>query len=67
MKIELVGGPECGNVREVAYVNPEVQVNGVMYVRRDRPLNLSGKHGACYGQTGARMYDAKREGGQNGE
>lgn len=66
MKIELVGGPECGTVREVTYINSEVQVDGVMYIRRDRPLTLSGKHGALYGERGYRFYDAVK-GGRNGE
>lgn len=66
MKIELVGGPECGEVREVKYLNPLLQIGGVMYARRDRIWALSGKHGALYGENGARFYDAVT-GVRNGE
>jgi hypothetical protein len=57
VKIELVGGPECGNVVSVKFLEPLVQVKGVTYARRDRPFTLSDKHGALYGEKGARMYD----------
>lgn len=66
MKIELVGGPECGNVREVKYLDASLLLNGVKYARRDRPFTLADRHGACYGERGYRFYDAVK-GGQNGE
>ena len=58
VKIELVGGPECGTVREVGYIRAELLVSGVTYARRDTPWMLSGKHGALYGERGYRFYDA---------
>jgi hypothetical protein len=66
MKIELVGGPECGNVREVKYLDSWLLLDGVKYARRDRPMTLADNHGACYGERGYRFYDAVK-GGQNGE
>ena len=57
MKIELVGGPECGNVREVRYLEENFGFRGARYRRRDVALTLSGKHGGVYGERGNRMYD----------
>ena len=66
MKIELVGGPECGEVREVRYLNPLFQIGTATYARRDTAWALSSRHGALYGERGARFYDAVKGGG-NGE
>lgn len=66
MRIELVGGPGCGTVRDVRYLNRELTLDGVTYLRRDREWSLSSVHGACYGQAGHRFYDAAK-GGRNGE
>lgn len=57
MKIELVGGPDCGCVINVKYIDKELDIRGAKYVRRDRPFNLSERYGAVYGQLGYRMYD----------
>lgn len=58
MKIELVGGPECGTVRDVKYLNPLLQVGVATYARRDAAWLLSGPHGGMYGERGYRFYDA---------
>jgi hypothetical protein len=65
MKIELVGGPECGNVREVRYLEQDFMFGGWVYRRRDVALTLSGKHGGLYGERGNRMYDAMKDGWVN--
>jgi hypothetical protein len=62
MKIELVGGPECGNVREVRYLEAVMRFGGRLYRRRDVALTLSGKHGGIYGECGNRMYDVIKGG-----
>jgi hypothetical protein len=36
VRIELIGGPECGRVLRDAYLNEKVTVNGSTYRRRDR-------------------------------
>lgn len=54
MRVELVGGPRCGEIVELRYMEPDA-VPG--YVRRDRPFTLSGENGGCYGKIGHRMYD----------
>lgn len=62
MKVELVGGPGCGMVLDITYLNQQVDMPGFgMYQRRDQPFTLSEKHGGCYGERGARMYDYVRE------
>lgn len=66
MKIELVGGPECGEVREVKYLNPLLQIGTATYARRETAWALSSKHGALYGENGARFCDAVT-GVRNGE
>jgi len=67
MKIELVGGPRCGDVVDVKYLdfNVVVAVPGdvpAKYVRRDRPWLASGPKGGCYGEKGARFYDHAKAG-----
>lgn len=66
MKIELVGGSECGEVREVRYLNPLFQIGTATYARRDTAWALSSKHGGLYGENRARFYDAVT-GVRNGE
>lgn len=56
MKIELVGGPRCGEVVDVKYIDHEIEAFAG-YRRRDRGWSLSGKDGGCYGAKGHRMYD----------
>ncbi len=65
MKIELVGGPECGNVREVRDLKAVMSFGGRLYRRRDVALTLSGKHGGIYGERGNRMYDFVKGGWVN--
>jgi len=58
VKIELVGGPGCGEVINIKFLNFEVNAPGYgLYARRDRPWLGSGPKGACYGENGHRMYD----------
>ncbi len=65
MKIELVGGPKCGEVMDtsVPEIVPLVSVwdwqgNAVAYKRRD----VSMTHAPMYGQAGHRLYDVVRHG-----
>ena len=64
MKIELVGGPKCG---EVMAATPEIapvvslwdwQGNAVTYRRRD----VSTSYAPTYGRAGHRLYDVVRHG-----
>ncbi len=58
MKIELVGGPLCGQIVDVKYLNGELDIWGAgRYRRRDKPFALSTPGLAVYGQKGHRMYD----------
>lgn len=55
MKIELVGGPLCGALAEVEFLNGTVKVHGQVYRRRDRPFNSEKPH--PFGMSGDRLYD----------
>ncbi len=58
MKIELVGGPLCGEVVSVKYLNGDLDLHlAGVYRRRDKPFALSTPGLAVYGQRGHRMYD----------
>lgn len=61
MKIELVGGPRCGEVVDVRYIDHEIE-GFARYRRRDRGWALSGPKGGCYGEKGFRMYDYVKPG-----
>lgn len=58
MKIELVGGPRCGELLDVTYIDHEVP-KAPGYRRRDRELMSSAAHDT-YGKSGARKYDWQR-------
>lgn len=62
MKIELVGGPKCGEVIAVRYLEPLVALKdwegrAVTYCRRNRSYAATSPAGAAYGAGGHRMYD----------
>lgn len=67
MRIELVGGPRCGDIVAVKYVNAAIVVSlpgggaPATYRRRDRSMDLTGGTHACYGTAGHRMYDFQHE------
>lgn len=62
MKIELVGGPLCGQTMEVKYLDPLVNMGEHgSYARREKPWTLSPEFGALYGRAGHRMYDHVKE------
>ena len=65
MKIELVGGPECGNVREVRDLKAVFAFGNALYRRRDTMLTAYGKHGGVIGERGNRMYDFVKDGWVN--
>lgn len=67
MKIELVGGPRCGDVVDVKFLNFETVVSvpasdPARYTRRDHPWMDSGLKGGCYGEKGYRFYDYAKVG-----
>ncbi len=66
VKIELIGGPRCGEVRDVVYADPTVVFGEgaarSVYRRRDRPMTPD--TGVVYvsGESG-RKYDYAYPGG----
>lgn len=82
MKIELVGGPRCGDVVEVEYLNAAVKFFGrewptevlgerlfevLVYQRRDRPFTLDQRHEDFYSSAGHRLYDHVYEQAQSSD
>lgn len=58
MRIELVGGPLCGVLAEVEFLNDTVKIQGSWYRRRDMGYFLDPlTRERCFGMSGDRLYD----------